>query len=79
MKELQASGKHMPKKAQTITIAHKDILWEKQLLVDHSPQALIDTVVFYIGMCFALRSWEEHQCLRYHPAHTIGPVLIARI
>ena len=68
MKELQASGKYMPKKAQPITIEHEDILWEKGLLGDHSPQTLIDTLVFYIGMCFALKSGEEHRCLRYHPA-----------
>ena len=60
MKELQASGKYMPKKAQPITIEHKDILWEKGLLGDHSPQALSDTLVFYISMCFAMRSGEEH-------------------
>ena len=68
MKELQASGKYMPKKAQPFTIEHEDILWEKGLLGDHLPQALIDTLVFYIGMCFALRSGEEHRRLRYHPA-----------
>ena len=68
MKELQASGKYMPKKAQPITIEHKDILWEKGLLGDHLPQALIDTLVFYVGMCFVLRNGEEHRCLRYHPA-----------
>ena len=67
MKELQASGKYMPKKAQPITIEHEDILWEKGLLGDHSLQTLIDTLV-YIGMCFALRSGEEHRRLRYHPA-----------
>ena len=42
----------LPKKAQPITIGHEDILWEKGLPGDHSPQALNDTVVFYIGMCF---------------------------
>ena len=68
MKELQTSGKHMPMKAQPITIEHKDILWKKGLLGDHSPQALIDTLVFYVGMCFALRSGEKHRRLRYHPA-----------
>jgi len=68
MKELQASGKYMPKKAQPITIEHKDILWEKGLLGDHSPQALSDTLVFYISMCFAMRSGEEHPRLEYHPA-----------
>ena len=55
-------------KAQPITIEHEDISWEKGLLGDHSPQALIDTLVFYVSMCFALRSGEKHRHLRYHPA-----------
>ena len=42
----------------------EDILWEKGLLEDHSPQSpqvLSDAMVYLIGFCIALRSGEEHR------------------
>ena len=39
---------------------------EEYLLGDHSPQALLNSVFFFNGICFALRSGDEHRRLRYN-------------
>ena len=54
------------KKAQPLT-NDEDVLWQKGALGEHTPQCLLDTLIFYIGMNFALRSGDEHRRLRFHP------------
>ena len=68
MKRLQAMGiGNKKKQAEILTVEHEEILWSKGLLGDHTPQSLLDTIVYCNGLFFALRSGREHQQLRSSP------------
>ena len=69
MKRLQKKGLGTKtKKAEIITEAEEDKLWEKGELGDKNPQALLNTIVYMIGLYFALRSGTEHRNLRFEPS-----------
>ena len=68
MKKIQASGKgSIKKQAEPLSLEEEELLWEKKLLGDHSPEALLNTIVFMNGLYFALRSGNEHRDLRHNP------------
>ena len=68
MKELRGTGKYQPRKAEVISQSHENLFWEKNLLGDSNPQQLINTIVFYCGLLFSLRSGAEHRQLRFRPS-----------
>ena len=66
MKRLQSQGIGSKKhQAEALSIKDEEVLWEKGLLGDDSPQRLLDTMVYCNGLYFALRSGNEHRQLRF--------------
>ncbi len=69
MKRLQAFGIGSNKKqAEPFTQNEEEIQWEQGLLGDHSPQTLLNIMVFMNGLYFALRSGKDHRDLRFSPS-----------
>ena len=68
MKRLQSLGIGSKKKrAEILTEEEEEILWKQDLLGDKTPRTLLDTIIFYNGLYFALRSGKEHRQLRNSP------------
>ena len=63
MKRLKRGVVVKVRKAEPLT-EEEQILWDKGILEDHSPHALLNTVFFQNGINFALRSGGEHHSLR---------------
>jgi len=72
MKRLKRTGAGSSKRqAEPLTAAEEELLWQKGVLGDHSPLALLNTVFYFNGMCFALRSGEEHRRLRFENSQVV--------
>ena len=55
MKRLQSAGVGSKKKqAEVLTEEDEELLWQKGLLGDATPQTLVDTMVYKNGVYFAL-------------------------
>ncbi len=67
MKNLRSTGEHKKKKAEVIGEGEETVQWVKGLLGDHNPEALLDTLVYYIGLFLAIRG-SEHRNLRFKPS-----------
>ena len=68
-KRLQAKGLgSKQRQAEPITEEEEDLLWEKGLLGDYNPQALLNTVIYMNGLFFALHSGNEQHSLRFSPS-----------
>ena len=68
MKRLQREGLGTKKKqAEVISEEEEDLLWQNGLLGEENQKMLLNTVIFYNDLYFALRSGQEHQQLRLNP------------
>ncbi len=52
------------KAAEPITLEDEETLWGMYVLGEESPDQLRDTVLFLVGLTFALRGGKEHRALR---------------
>ena len=68
MKRIQQKGSGTKKRKAEPLTEEEEVLWEKGVLGDHSPQSLLNTIIFMNGLYFALRSRKEHRDLRFQPS-----------
>ena len=68
MKERTAKGIGISvHKSDVLTLTDEDTLWCLGLLGTHSPEVLLHTVMFTIGLSCSLRAGKEQYCLRSVP------------
>lgn len=68
MKELSRLGFIAPRlQAREIDLEKENDLWETGVLGDENPKQLIHTLLYLLGVQFALRAGQEHRDLRVGP------------
>lgn len=68
MKRIQSKGIGSDhKQAEPFTLEEEEMLWQNNILGDHTPEALLNTIIYMNGVYFALRSGDEHRQLRHNP------------
>ena len=68
MKRLKSAGLgSKPKQAEPLPEEDEEKLWQAMVLGDHSPQALLNTMIYMNRVYFALCSGAEHRQLRHKP------------
>ena len=76
MKERTAEGVGGRPERDPILEEHEQVLWEKGILGEDSPDKLRQTVFFLIGVRFGLRGLKEQYDLRRYPDSQINIVKI---
>ena len=65
MKELSRNGNIQPRrKADVITLADENLMWERNVLGSSKPKQLVHTILYLFGVHFALRASVEDRSLR---------------
>ncbi len=74
MKELSKEGVIREyQEAKAISIQDEEHLWQMGLLGDDTPEKLVNTLLYLMGLHFALRACDEHKALKvgyYSQLHT---------
>lgn len=66
MRELTRNGVGLnKKKAAPISVTSEQEMWDQGILGEDNPKKLMNTVLYLLGVQFALRSREEHRSLRF--------------
>ena len=68
MKEFKSLGEGRAYQAEVLSEEMEEALWQRGLLGDSHSQQLLDTLVYYVGLYFALRSGKEHRSLQHSPS-----------
>ncbi len=56
--------------SEAISFDQEEVLWEKGILGEDNPELLQNTLVYLLGISFALRGGDEHwrlRCLKFDP------------
>ena len=63
MKAHTAQGLGVKQSASVVSKASEEIMWEKGILGEDNPTQLLDTILYLLGINYALHGGEEHKCL----------------